>query len=120
VCIVVVKVVYLYEYFRCLMKCFASWTDLLFHYNVIFICFWFLNLTYRFFLFYSSWSNRVLAANDFGAIQVNIADIDPQTGVYTKTHKTFALSGAIRAQVSPFDIIWFLKMIFLSCIVNLG
>jgi len=45
-----------------------------------------------------SWSNRVLAANDFGAIQVNVGDVDPNTGLYAKTSKTFALSGAIRAQ----------------------
>eukprot|EP01040_Poterioochromonas_malhamensis_P008411 gene8411-9098_t len=45
-----------------------------------------------------SWSNRILAANDFGAIQINVGDVDPVTGQYTKTSKTFALSGAIRAQ----------------------
>eukprot|EP01031_Cornospumella_fuschlensis_P025025 gene25025-30229_t len=43
-----------------------------------------------------SWTNRLLAANDFGAVQVNVADIDPVTGVYTKSYKTFALSGFIR------------------------
>ncbi len=50
----------------------------------------------------SSWSNRILAANDFGAIQINVGDVDPVTGQYTKTSKTFALSGAIRAQVRTF------------------
>mmetsp|Transcript_24839 Transcript_24839/g.22553 ORF Transcript_24839/g.22553 Transcript_24839/m.22553 type:complete len:81 (+) Transcript_24839:66-308(+) len=45
-----------------------------------------------------SWTNRILAANDFGAVQINVANIDPVTGVYTKTNTTFALSGFIRAQ----------------------
>eukprot|EP00349_Pseudokeronopsis_sp_Brazil_P008381 CAMPEP_0202971006 /NCGR_PEP_ID=MMETSP1396-20130829/22744_1 /ASSEMBLY_ACC=CAM_ASM_000872 /TAXON_ID= /ORGANISM="Pseudokeronopsis sp., Strain Brazil" /LENGTH=76 /DNA_ID=CAMNT_0049699947 /DNA_START=70 /DNA_END=300 /DNA_ORIENTATION=+ len=43
-----------------------------------------------------SWTNRVLAANDFGAVQVNIADIDPNTGIKLKTSTTFAISGFIR------------------------
>jgi hypothetical protein len=91
-----------------LLKRFSTCIHLVFHILFILLDFWFLNLTYRIFssfLSCSSWSNRVLAANDFGAIQVNVADIDPQTGVYTKTHKTFALSGAIRAQVSLSDFI---------------
>lgn len=47
----------------------------------------------------SSWSNRILAANDFGAIQINVADVDPVSGQALKSYKTYALSGAIRAQV---------------------
>jgi small subunit ribosomal protein S21e len=46
-----------------------------------------------------SWTNRLLAANDFGAVQINLANIDPATGVYNKTYTTFGLSGYIRAQV---------------------
>mmetsp|Transcript_41210 Transcript_41210/g.113682 ORF Transcript_41210/g.113682 Transcript_41210/m.113682 type:complete len:83 (+) Transcript_41210:22-270(+) len=45
-----------------------------------------------------SWSNRILAANDHGAVQLNVANIDPDTGLYTKTYSTYALSGYIRAQ----------------------
>lgn len=45
-----------------------------------------------------SWTNRILAANDFGAIQVNVANVDPVTGVFTKTSTPIALSGFIRAQ----------------------
>ncbi|RYH05768.1 hypothetical protein EON65_43820 [archaeon] len=36
----------------------------------------------------------------FLPLQVNVADIDPVTGVYTKTSKTYALSGFIRGHVS--------------------
>eukprot|EP01033_Poteriospumella_lacustris_P013217 gene13218-9466_t len=43
-----------------------------------------------------SWTNRVLAANDFGAVQINVADIDPTTGTKLKTSSTFAISGFIR------------------------
>jgi small subunit ribosomal protein S21e len=45
---------------------------------------------------HSSWTNRILAANDFGSVQINIANIDPNTGVSTKSYSTFALSGFIR------------------------
>eukprot|EP00981_Chlorochromonas_danica_P011244 scaffold3825_cov179-Ochromonas_danica.AAC.1 len=44
----------------------------------------------------SSWTNRLLAANDFGAVQISVAEVDPVTGVYTKANKTYALSGFIR------------------------
>ena len=44
----------------------------------------------------SSWTNRILAANDFGAVQINVANIDPSTGKSTKTSTTFALCGFIR------------------------
>jgi hypothetical protein len=30
--------------------------------------------------------------------QLNVGDVDPETGLFTKTSATFALSGAIRAQ----------------------
>jgi hypothetical protein len=48
----------------------------------------------------SSWTNRLLKANDYGSVQINIAKIDPVTGVYTKEFQTIALSGYIRARVS--------------------
>ncbi len=48
------------------------------------------------FFIYSSWTNRILAANDFGSVQINIANIDPNTGVSTKSYSTLALSGFIR------------------------
>jgi small subunit ribosomal protein S21e len=46
----------------------------------------------------SSWTNRILAANDHGCVQLNVANIDPITGLYTKSSTTFALCGYIRAQ----------------------
>ena len=49
-----------------------------------------------------SWTNRILAANDFGAVQINVAQIDPATGVYTKQYDTYALCGFIRGHVRLF------------------
>mmetsp|Transcript_9096 Transcript_9096/g.13691 ORF Transcript_9096/g.13691 Transcript_9096/m.13691 type:complete len:86 (+) Transcript_9096:91-348(+) len=43
-----------------------------------------------------SWTNRILAANDFGAVQINVANVDPETGISTKTNTTFALCGFVR------------------------
>lgn len=43
-----------------------------------------------------SWTNRLLAANDHGAIQVNLANVDPVTGLFTKTYSTVALCGFLR------------------------
>eukprot|EP00607_Mallomonas_marina_P007452 CAMPEP_0182416362 /NCGR_PEP_ID=MMETSP1167-20130531/641_1 /TAXON_ID=2988 /ORGANISM="Mallomonas Sp, Strain CCMP3275" /LENGTH=85 /DNA_ID=CAMNT_0024589055 /DNA_START=80 /DNA_END=337 /DNA_ORIENTATION=+ len=45
-----------------------------------------------------SWTNRILAANDFGAAQINVAKIDPQTGLYTKSYDTYAISGVVRSR----------------------
>ena len=58
-------------------------SSLLFHVNAIYSSF-------------SSWTNRLLAANDHGAIQVNLANIDPVTGLFTKTYSTVALCGFLR------------------------
>jgi small subunit ribosomal protein S21e len=44
-----------------------------------------------------SWTNRILAANDHGCVQINVANIDPATGVFTKTSNTFALCGFLRS-----------------------
>lgn len=43
-----------------------------------------------------SWTNRILAANDFGSVQINVANIDPMTGRSTKTHTPFGICGFIR------------------------
>ena len=58
-------------------------SSLLFHVNPMYFTF-------------SSWTNRLLAANDHGAIQVNLANIDPVTGLFTKTYSTVALCGFLR------------------------
>ena len=44
----------------------------------------------------SSWTNRILAANDFGSVQINVGNIDPVTGKYTKTSTSYGLCGFIR------------------------
>merc|ERR1711941_103851 len=41
-------------------------------------------------------SNRIIAAKDHASIQMNIADVDPETGRMTGTWKTYAICGAIR------------------------
>eukprot|EP00605_Chrysophyceae_sp_TOSAG23-4_P001713 GSChrysophyteH1.ASY1.ANO1.1882.1 assembled CDS len=43
-----------------------------------------------------SWTNRILAANDFGSVQINVANIDPVTGKHDKSSTTYALCGFIR------------------------
>jgi hypothetical protein len=71
----------------------------------------------------SSWTNRILSAQDFGSVQViyfsrsccglilmlaafqiNVADIDPITGVSTKSYTAFALSGFVRGHVSALPL----------------
>ena len=44
----------------------------------------------------SSWTRRLITAQDYAAVQINIGDVDPNTGKYTGTFKTFALCGYIR------------------------
>jgi len=44
----------------------------------------------------SSWTNRILSANDFGSVQIVVGDIDPVTGKFAKTTQTYALCGFIR------------------------
>jgi len=40
-----------------------------------------------------------LAANDNAAVQINVGNVDPATGLYIKgSYKTYALSGYIRSQ----------------------
>lgn len=42
-------------------------------------------------------TNSLIAADDFGSIQIAVADIDPN-GIYNGQTKTFCLSGFLRAQ----------------------
>ena len=46
-----------------------------------------------------SWTNKILGSKDHAAVQINIADIDPKSGIYTGTYKTIALAGAVRKRV---------------------
>jgi hypothetical protein len=57
---------------------------------------YFLSLLATFFALHSSWTNRILSANDFGSVQVVVGDIDPATGKFAKTTNTYALCGFIR------------------------
>ncbi len=48
----------------------------------------------------SSWTKRLITATDYAAVQINVGDVDPSTGKYTNTFKTFAISGYVRQNVS--------------------
>ncbi|ORX86339.1 30S ribosomal protein S21e [Anaeromyces robustus] len=43
-------------------------------------------------------TGRLITAKDHASVQINIGDVDPETGVYTKTYTTFAFSGNVRSQ----------------------
>ena len=45
-----------------------------------------------------SWTNKIIGANAFGSVQLNVGLIDPETGLYTKEQHSFALSGAVRSR----------------------
>lgn len=54
---------------------------------------------YLFFFCHSSASNRIIHAKDHASIQLTLADVDPETGRMTDTHKMYAICGAIRRMV---------------------
>jgi len=45
-----------------------------------------------------SWSGRLLKAKDHAAVQINVAQIDPQTGKATGQVKKYSLCGYLRQQ----------------------
>lgn len=47
----------------------------------------------------SSASNRIIHAKDHASIQLTLADVDPDTGRMTDSHKMYAICGAIRRMV---------------------
>ena len=49
---------------------------------------------------FSSASNRIIAAKDYAAVQLNIAEVDESTGRMTGQYKTYALCGELRNMVS--------------------
>jgi small subunit ribosomal protein S21e len=49
-----------------------------------------------------SWSNRILTADDKGSVQINVADIDPVTGKFTRSYATFGISGYMRQKVCAY------------------
>lgn len=43
-----------------------------------------------------SWTNRLIRAKDHGSVQINVANVDPVTGLATTDSTAFCLSGYIR------------------------
>ena len=43
-----------------------------------------------------SWTNRILAADDFGSVQINVANIDPVTGKFDKSYNAYGICGFVR------------------------
>eukprot|EP00978_Attheya_sp_CCMP212_P007121 scaffold16573_cov50-Attheya_sp.AAC.3 len=43
-----------------------------------------------------SWTSRIISAKDHGSVQLNVANVDPITGLYTGESKAFALAGYVR------------------------
>ena len=43
-----------------------------------------------------SWTSRILTAKDHGSVQINVANVDPVTGLATGDSTAFALSGYLR------------------------
>jgi len=43
-----------------------------------------------------SWTNRLLVSSDHGSVQINVANVDPETGRATGDSAAFALSGYLR------------------------
>jgi small subunit ribosomal protein S21e len=43
-----------------------------------------------------SWTNRILVSQDHGSVQINVANVDPTTGLATGEATPFALSGYVR------------------------
>jgi len=50
-------------------------------------------------------SNRILAAKDHASIQINLAEVDPETGRMNGGFKTYAICGAIRRMGESDDCI---------------
>jgi small subunit ribosomal protein S21e len=43
-----------------------------------------------------SWTNRLIRAKDHGSVQINVANVDPVTGLFTGESTAYALAGYIR------------------------
>ena len=43
-----------------------------------------------------SWTNRLVAAKDHSSVQINVANVDPVTGVATGDSTPYCLAGYIR------------------------
>lgn len=58
-----------------------------------------------FLLLNSSASNRIIHAKDHASVQLNLAEVDPQTGIMTASTKVYAICGAIRMMGESDDCI---------------
>lgn len=56
-------------------------------------------------LLYSSASNRIIHAKDHASVQINIADVDPNSGIMTNSFKSYAICGDIRKMGESDDCI---------------
>lgn len=43
-----------------------------------------------------SWTNRLVEAKDHSAVQINVANVDPVTGIATGDYTPYCLAGYIR------------------------
>ncbi|XP_031624599.1 40S ribosomal protein S21 [Contarinia nasturtii] len=50
-------------------------------------------------------SNRIIHAKDHASVQLNVAEVDPNTGIMTGTSKVYAICGAIRGMGESDDCI---------------
>ncbi|KAJ1522344.1 hypothetical protein ONE63_002636 [Megalurothrips usitatus] len=50
-------------------------------------------------------SNRIIHAKDHASIQIQLADVDPATGIMLDTSKVYAISGSIRRMGESDDCI---------------
>ena len=55
------------------------------------------NLRFFLQLYSSSASNNIIAAKDHASVQINVAEVDPETGRATGNFTSYALCGAIRS-----------------------
>lgn len=58
-----------------------------------------------YFQFCSSASNRIIHAKDHASVQINVAEVDPGTGIMTGNSKVYAICGAIRMMGESDDCI---------------
>ena len=57
------------------------------------------------FVLFSSASNRIIHAKDHASVQINIVDVDAETGRMTEGSKTYAICGEIRRMGESDDCI---------------
>lgn len=57
------------------------------------------------FFSYSTSSHRIIHAKDHASVQLNVADVDPETGRMTGSSKVYAICGAIRRMGESDDCI---------------